>query len=273
MTTHTRSLVGRWWRIVAGGLIVGVVTIAAGTTVEIWRFGRSDRATLERVHAHVDDAITQTAGLLQETGDALASVVAPAVGGDEAAQRTLFDTVGSAAQDGHSPDLAVTVYSPTGSALAWSGRPSELPLARVTGNTSLFVAPGPAALRLVYVRPIVVDTPGGARRLGTVAVEQVLSEAQGVRRPAEEQFLLPTPVVPVSLRAVPSDATPSSSADVFFVEGPFGTPLVEARVTPEHIVRAPPRTPAAGTGCPADRFRAHPAAAHRSRLGRCSVCR
>ena len=238
MTIDTRFLLGRWWPIVAGGLIAGVVTIAVGTTVEIWRFGRSDRAALERLHVHVDDAVTKTAGLLQATGDVLAGVVAPAVGGDEAAQRSLFDAVGSAARDGHSPELAVTVYSPTGSALAWSGRPSELPLARITGNRSLFVAPGPAALRLVYVRPITVETPGGSRRLGSVAVEQVLSEAQGVRRPAEEQFLLPTPVVPVSLRQVPSDATPSSSAEIFFVEGPSGEPLVEARVTPEHIALA-----------------------------------
>ena len=209
----------------------------AGAALEVWRFGLSDGAALARLHTYVDEAIVGTEASLRETGDRLAGVVTPGSVDDEAGLRALFDTVRSALSGLDTSDLAITVYSATGRAEAWSGRSAELPPSQVTGSASLFVAAGPAALRLVYVRPITVDAAGRPRRLGSVAVESVLSEARGVRRPGEGQFLLPTPVAPVSLRPVqPGDVT-TSSPDTFLVNSQSGEPLVEAWADPADLIR------------------------------------
>ena len=117
------------------------------------------------------------------------------------------------AEEGPS-DLALTVYGRNAIALAWSGRPSEIPRERILGEPALLVAPGPLGPRLVHLEPVIdnstaVTAAGLPRRLGSVAAERVLSPTFGVGDPTLDSFLLPTSIASVSLRAHTTKAWPT----------------------------------------------------------------
>ncbi len=155
---------------------------------------------------------------------------APA-GPDNARARALFDTTAAIA-NGRAGIDAISVYAEGGQAVAWAGRPSNLPDIRILGPEALFVAPGPAGLRLVHVRPI-TDTGKEGRRLGSIAAEHQLTRDSSTH-PGQATFTLETSLVPVSLRPryEGSDSTPPYG---FLLSAPDGLPLLEAEVSPRSL--------------------------------------
>ena len=137
-------------------------------------------------------------------------------------------------------DLSITVYGSSGTPLAWTGRPSELPAERVAGPSSLFVAPGPLGSRLVALQPVLTATSaqGAPARLATVATERVLSPAVGVRRPTDEELMLQTRYGAVYLRARYEGAGARQAPGTFVVEGREGEPLLEVEARAGELARA-----------------------------------
>ena len=196
-------------RAAIGGLTLVLLAGAGGWLAEQWFIGSSDTTTLRRVAAEVQDDF---GGLSNDLEAATAQVAstrearAPA-GPDNTRARALFDTTATIA-NAHAGIDAISVYAEGGQAVAWAGRPSNLPDIRVLGPEALFVAPGPAGLRLVHVRPI-TDTGKEGRRLGSIAAEHQLTRDSSTH-PSQASFTLETSLVPVSLRPryEGSDSTP-----------------------------------------------------------------
>jgi signal transduction histidine kinase len=220
-------------RAAIGGLTLVLLAGAGGWLAEQWFIGSSDTTTLRRVAAEVQDDF---AGLSSDLETATAQVAgtrearAPS-GPDNARARALFDTTAAIA-NGRAGIDAISVYAEGGQAVAWAGRPSNLPDIRVLGPEALFVAPGPAGLRLVHVRPI-TDTGKEGRRLGSIAAEHQLTHDTSTH-PGQASFTLETSLVPVSLRPryEGSDSTPPYG---FLLSAPDGLPLLEAEVSPRAL--------------------------------------
>ncbi len=233
-----------WRRLLAAGLLAAAAAGLAGGALEVWRFGDTDRAAASRVEAQVRDRFARMTGALARVGSRIASdpAAARALPSGADAARTLFDLVAAARdQEDEAESISVTVYDgPSGVARAWAGRPSDIPADRVTGPdregpTSYFVTPSPLGLRLVYVAPIAGPDQ---RRLGAVAVEHVLSPAPAAAMIAAANWVLPTPIAPVSLRTRYEGAGDQPRAGAFVVRAPDGDPLVEASVAPADLQRA-----------------------------------
>ena len=216
----------------AGGLAAALVAGAIGGALEIWRFGTSDQATSIRVERHVRrefermiEALSRVAGDVR--GDPAASA-GLAQGADG---RSLFDLLDRRVSGADTERIAVTVYDADGAARAWVGRPSDI---SVTNVRPFFVRQSPLGLRLMHVVPI--DGPD-ARRLGTVAVEHVLSPAPAPTITTTE-WLLPTPLGPASLRMPWEGAGTRPGQHAFILRDPSGAALVEASIPPANLERA-----------------------------------
>ena len=79
------------------------------------------------------------------------------------------------------------------------------------------MTPSPLGLRLVYLQPIV--DPARNARLGSVAVEHVITPAPATPElsAVSRNFLMPTAIVPVSLRLRVEGAGDRPSSDAFIV--------------------------------------------------------
>ena len=137
-------------------------------------------------------------------------------------------------------DIAVTVYDAVrGDARAWSGRPtSDIPPDRIVGPQDLFVTHSVLGLRLVQIVPI-LGMEGGkeGRRVGTVAVEHVLSRATAGAAIAPVEDSLQTSIAPVSFRTRFEGAGDNPPPGAFLLRTPGGEPLVEAVVAPADLQR------------------------------------
>jgi signal transduction histidine kinase len=227
------ALKRRLLRIVTRGAAVALLAGAAGAALAWWRVGGSDAATLARVERDVRGSIEQRARSLAGIASAVAADPrVPAALRNENARAPLFEVLEQRAQEQRAEDLAITVYG-GGAAVAWVGRPSEIPPERIGGPTSLFVAPGALGLRLVHVERVVdprsLETDA-TRRAATVAAERVLSPASGVRDPASYGYTLDTFVGPVSLRPRYEGAGDRPRPFTFVVHATSGDALVEVSV-------------------------------------------
>ena len=210
------------------------ITVAAsGWLIERVRLGPPSEAR-ERIERQVQDRFAAIAATLGRMAVELAAVpaVEPALTGDRAALRDLFDRARAATE---APATALTVYDATGTALAWAGRPSEIRRARILGGRAFFTASGPLGLRLIYVEPIApladrLEETGGGRPRGAVAAEWVLSSAAGLDA-ATDSFRLDGSDTTVRLRSADGAGGPPSEAAAFFVRSPAGRVLLEAEVT------------------------------------------
>lgn len=229
----------RWRRLVVAGLLAAGATVAAGTLAEAWRLGRSEQAAFARVERDVRQQVDRLARSLEASVRGLSRnpEVAEAVAAAGGTAR-LFDLVDAAVDERAAPDLSMTVFAVGGTERAWSGRPSEIPADRLGGPASLFVAPGPLGLRLVYVEPIESPRDGASRaaRIGAIVAERVLSPTRGVRNPAAEPVVLPTALAPVSLRTRYEGAGEALPPSSFLIRSPAGEPLLEARVDAADLV-------------------------------------
>ncbi len=152
------------------------------------------------------------------------------------AAKALFDVV-----DRHSRavvddlGIAVTIYEQPGStAVAWAGRPSDIPGERTRGVHAWFVTPAPLGLRLVHVLPIGT----GDHPLGVVAVEYPLSPSPAGASIARAEYLFDTRVGPAPLRMRYEGAGDQSRPDTIVLRAPGGEPLVEASLAEAQIAHA-----------------------------------
>ncbi len=229
----------RWHRVVGLAAVAAITVAASGWLIERVRFGTPSEAR-ERIERQVQDRLAATAETLRRMAVELAAApaVEPALAGDRAALRTLFERARAAAA---SPAAALTVYDERGTALAWAGRPSEIRRARVLGGRAFFTASGPLGLRLIYVEPIAalgdrLEETGGWPR-GAVAAEWVLSSAAGLDA-ATDTFRLDGSVTTVRLRSADDAGDGSANPDVFFVRSGDGRILLEAELTSADVVAA-----------------------------------
>ena len=221
-------------RVTAIGLAVAAIAALAGRGLERSRLGPTDADALARVQAEltgrVDESANTLTALARRIGDHTALI--RAAGTDAASARGLFDAIDAALPDALATTIGVTVYGMEPKApLAWSGRVSDLPSARVTGPAALFIAPGALGPRLVRIEPVMAtgvaaaNDRGAPQRVGAIVVEQLLA------------FSVATSIVPVTLRTRLS-GTPDATPFSFSIASSSGQVLVDASVSPEDLAGA-----------------------------------
>ncbi len=222
---------------------MAAAVVLVGFVVEFSRLGMSDAVAAASLERDVRDQFAATNRELVAVANHIATnpAVAAAMGSDAAADadaraRTLFTAAArehEAVAD-ESRAVAVTIYDTAGAPRGWAGRASDLPKERTKATTaSLFVAPSPLGLRLVYLEPIAGD-PAHVR-LGSVAAEGVLTAPP----PASillttSSYEMVTPRGTVSLRVhQPGAPSPPERPDErhFAIVGTDGTALVDASVS------------------------------------------
>ena len=228
-----------WRHLALGGLVCSALALLAGGALELWWLGGSEQAAFERVERDVRARFDEMSASLRTTAVRLTARARDdlirGVTGDRDTVPSLFEIVRTSDGQVAAADLAITIYGPNAIARAWSGRPSELLRARILGDAALFAAPGPLGLRLVHLEPVIdrsatVTSSGLPRRLGSIAVERVLSPTLGVGDPPVDSFLLPTSIASVSLRAHDERATGTPRPFAFLIAAPSGDPILEAQV-------------------------------------------
>ena len=227
-----------WRRLLAWGLVLAAITAAAGFALEWQRFGTSTAGAVARTDAEVREEFAAMTGVLGRVAAAIEAdpdaAVALQAGPDAA--KALFDVVdrhGRALVDDRG--IAVTIYEqPGNTAVAWAGRPSDIPGERTRGARAWFVTPAPLGLRLVHVLPI----GPGDRPLGVVAVEYPLSPSPAGASIARAEYLFDTRVGPAPLRMQYEGAGEQPRANAIVLRAPGGEPLVEASLAEEQIAGA-----------------------------------
>ena len=215
------------------GFVAAALTLMGGRAVEFARLGRSDADAMARVASEVRGGIDTIAAELRGTAHQAAvrpALLATAQPSPEST-RTLFDLARSALGTAPVGRSAVTIYGSSGTPLAWSGRPSDVPADRLRGSAALFMAPGPIGPRLIYTEPLLNDATPRARA-GTIAVERVLGVAEGGSPAAAGAITLATSLVPVRLRGRYEGAGESPQLYRFLVPDPDGRALLDAEVDP-----------------------------------------
>ena len=232
--------------IAASGLLATLAVAVGGRVAEDVRLGPDDAAALGRVEREVNAAFIRMADALDRVARDEAADAAPVLQQDteERDLRPLFDRAAKLVGRDPSKPLAVTVYGPDGTPLAWAGRPAELvggasgarptpnspPPDRFAGPAALFVAPGPLGFRLIRTEPMIAGTGPSASRLGVVAAEWVFGEQATAVTSSHESFTLDTFVGPVSLRARSSAPEGDPTRLRFQVHSASGDEIAEAWV-------------------------------------------
>jgi signal transduction histidine kinase len=232
--------------LLAAGLAAAALAGLAGGAFELWKFGATREAAAGRVERHVRRDFDRMTAVLSRVATAIATdpEASRALAAGPDAARDLFDLVDRrlAAAGAASDDIAITIYDTDNVARAWVGRPSDIPSGRLSGPAAFFVTPSPLGLRLVHVQPIRGGTAGSRaadpRHLGSVAVEHVLSPAAAVWAIAPTNFLVDTPLGPVSLRMRWEGAGDQPRRNAFVLRAPAGDPLVEVSMSPPGIAAA-----------------------------------
>jgi signal transduction histidine kinase len=235
-TTVRVTLRPRPWQLLAWFLAAFGLVWVAGRADESRTLGRSDEAG-QRLIA---DGVRQEFSRLSGTLDLAASAVSrrrdlmPKASTDLAAARDLFAAVAAA----DASPVAITVYGSDGSPVAWSGRPSELPGARITGPAALLVAPGASGLRLVLVRPVTGADSEPARQVATVVAEVPLPTSRSPQGFGTEPLSWTGAAVPVPLRPGFEGGGAFRSPDAFVLTDLAGRALLEGRVRLEDVAAA-----------------------------------
>jgi signal transduction histidine kinase len=227
-----------WRRLLGCGLLAAALAGVAGGVLERWWFGADTTAAAARVETLVRRQFDAMTASLVRVATAIArDPAAPAslaAGSDGA--RPLFELLAAVRSRSEEPDsIAVTVYDDRGLALAWSGRPSDIPTERTSAAEDLFVLRSALGLRLVRVSPIAA---ADGRRLGAVAVEHVLSRTVAGAAIALSEESLQTPLAPVSFRLPSEGAGMQARPGAFVLRTADNQTLVEASVSPRDLEAA-----------------------------------
>ena len=227
-------------RAVIVAAVGAIVILVGGWAAELWRFGPTTEASYARVERDVIRTVDEMVASLERAASYVATHPEVTVGlGSPDARPLLFEIIRGAIDSPGNASVSVTVYDAAGVARAWAGRPSEIPSGRVLEEESLFVAPGPLGLRLVHVQALRAPTPsGGSGRVGSLAVERVLSPAGGITEPASDLYQLSALIADVSLRTVYEGAGSRPGPFVIEVQSPSGELLLEGEVSEADLVGA-----------------------------------
>jgi hypothetical protein len=228
----TRSL----RRIVLTGIICASIAATTGIALERARFGPTDQVALARVDTSMRAEI---AGVTTALGDIAAAIAREPALFDAAAVdpagpgvRTLLDRADQALRGRAAGVFAVTAYRPSGALpLAWSGVPSEIPVDRIVGPETFFLARGPLGLRLIYIKPVL---DAANHRVGVVVAERVITALGAIGTSPEEGILAIPTLVPVTVRPY-SNAQPPGGT---IVTGPSGQPLLVAHISAQSVAEA-----------------------------------
>ncbi|HWB30191.1 MAG TPA: HAMP domain-containing sensor histidine kinase [Vicinamibacterales bacterium] len=223
-------------RLLAAAVALTAILAATGVTWEVSRFGLTADATAARVERDVRAIVADRSSDVERLARRVAQE-GPLIA-EAAASRdrlpALFDRLSALASPTDQHGVAATVYVPDGRAdgfrvLAWSDGPGEknLTSARLAGQASLFVAPGHAGLRLVFVDPVLV----GDRRIAVAVAETVLATSAPTASPTADRNLATSfgPVAIVEPYASTREELPASSG--FVVTTPTRTPLFEVHLS------------------------------------------
>lgn len=216
------------------------VILGGGWVAELWRFGPTTGASFARVQGAVVRTVDEMVASLERTATRVATDpdMSEGLGGPDG-RPLLFRIIRSAIEVPGNTDVSVTVYDAVGSPRAWVGRPSEIPSERILDDESLFVAPGPLGLRLVYIRPLRQQGgTGESGRIGSLAVERVLSPAGGITDSGFDAYELKAPIANVSLRAVDEGTGSLGGPFTIQVQAPSGELLLEGEVPPGDLIDA-----------------------------------
>jgi signal transduction histidine kinase len=220
-------------------LLIGA-TAALLVTGGGWLFARvilgaNETDARQRIEVEVRQTIDRMARRLQEMSASVADpeLVRAAAAEDTVAARRLFDLAAEAiAGETDTGNAALTVFAPDGTAIAWAGRPSELPPQQLAGGETWFLSRLVLGPRLVFIRPVVE----GSTPIGIIAAEQAIVAADRFSPTASiglrggGAIAMPTGIANVSVR-LPGEPLPEGSqSSSFTVAAPSGRPLLTATV-------------------------------------------
>lgn len=215
-------------RIAFGGLVAGVAIGIAALVTERMQFGSDAAASRAHLRAEVDETFASLTSRLDAAVRDIAidpDIVRRAEAGDAAATRLLFEQAATASRF----NLVLTIYGSSNEPLAWLGRSSDLPPARLTGPASTFLAQSSQGLQLVRVQPVVDPAAPSTHLAALVAEVQLPSSAGGDGLPASE-FMLDTSLVPVALR-LQFEGASDSGPDAFVIRSSSNEPLAAVIVS------------------------------------------
>jgi len=229
-------------RLVAVALALTAVVAAGGAAWELIQFGPSSASTAARVEREVRATVTERAAEVETLARRVAGegelIAAAAASRDKLP--ALFDRLLQLAQPVDQHGVAVTLYVPSGPAnpyrvLAWSDGPGEKNLQpeRLAGPATIFIAPGHAGMRMVFVDPVEF----GGRRVGVAVAETVIATTSSVAAPTPER-LLATSFGPVSvIEQYASTRDEVSSPDSFAIASATGAPLLEVHLNAAELAK------------------------------------
>jgi signal transduction histidine kinase len=221
-------------RLLVGWLVAAVVAGAGAWAWASRRVGATPDDTRRLVEADVRARMARLTGALDDAVQTLpldAALVEQASAGDGPSIGRLFSVVTLQGPPAERDVTAMTIHGADGTPLAWDGRPSTLPAARLSGPAVTFLLPTPLGLRLARLEPIVTGD-GNRRRVGAIVAEAAVSTDLGA--PGGESAW-PTGIASVTLGPpVPHEDDPH----VFDLTAADGARLGTARIAPESLVIA-----------------------------------
>jgi len=236
LTTVGVTIRPRPWRLLAWFLAAFALVWLSGRACEHRVLGRTDdegrRLIADRVRQEFGGlraALERAAGAASQHRDLI--LRAPR---NIAAARELFAELATIS----GTSIAMTVYGSDGAPLAWSGRPSELPGARIAGSAALLVAPGASGLRLVLVHPVPEAGDRQTKQLGTIVAETALPTGGSARGLGTETLTWTSAPVPVPLRPGYEGGGESRSPDAFVLTDLGGRALLEGWVQAADVAAA-----------------------------------
>jgi signal transduction histidine kinase len=220
----------------AMGFGLALLVFAGGLGVERARFGAADERALARVERELRQRVDASARDLGQ----LAAVVSSnhelirVASRNPGAARPLFERLEAVLPPDARQRTGITVYDASAMPVAWLGRVSDLPRARINGPTAVFVASGAFGPRLVRIEPVVSQDRRSPGRLGTITVEQLLSNPPPSA--TVDPLLLFDLFVPVQLRT--DNPLPGETTHSFVIQSDDGSRLVDADVRPADLAAA-----------------------------------
>jgi signal transduction histidine kinase len=219
-------------------VVAALAAVLAAGVQPLVRGGRTADARWTRISGDVSKrmnaafaATGDVAGALARRGD-----VARALSQSTEGPPELFRIVEDVPERGDA--LSITIFDTSGGARAWHGRPSELSGVATVSPSGTAASASALGFRVVRFEPILVPSPEApdARRVGTVVVEQVISERRegGL---VSDAFRVETPFGAATLRPLPSAAARADEALSFIIRSPDGEALVIASSTRERLER------------------------------------
>jgi len=224
-------------RLAVGGLVTVVGLWLGGRVLEQRRFGADEAAARARVATAVEATVRQIEDALQGVVDRTPvdlEHLQLAAQGEPASERRLFDAL-LAATAAAPPSVAATLYGITTLPVAWTGRPRELPDARVTGPDAVFLAPAAQGLRIVRVHPL-FDASDATRRVGALVLQAPLARVDQAGEAGD--YILPTGLVSVAVRPQFEGGGEAGPDEFVLRSTTTGDTLASVRVSSSSLERA-----------------------------------